>query len=153
MAAEATEEERAAVDGLLGPPETGWEGGDRVDGQTYRVARTGREAREQRHLLLPALHSVQSRVGWISDGALNYVSQRLSVPPAEAYGVASFYALFSTKPRPRTMVHVCDDIACRVSGAKELCAEMDRADLGEDAAWLPSPCLGRCDAAPAALLQ
>ena len=39
-----------------------------------RVVRGGREAREQRHLLLPALHALQAGVGWISRGGLNYVS-------------------------------------------------------------------------------
>jgi NADH-quinone oxidoreductase subunit F len=51
--------------------------------------------------LLPALHALQSCVGWISQGGLNYVSERLTVPPAEAYGVATFYAMFSVQPGPR----------------------------------------------------
>ena len=38
------------------------------------------------------------------------------LPPADAYGVASFYAMFSTTPRPPAVAHVCDDIACRVNG-------------------------------------
>ena len=37
-------------------------------------------------LLLPALHAVQDRIGWISRGALNYICRRLAVPPAEAVG-------------------------------------------------------------------
>ena len=40
-----------------------------------------------------ALHAVQARLGWISQPALGYICRRLSVPPAEAYGVATFYAL------------------------------------------------------------
>ena len=151
--AAATGEERAAVDAVLGPPATGWVGGDRDDGDTHRISRGGRIARDQRHLLLPVLHSVQGRIGWISPGALNYVSQRLSVPPAEAYGVASFYAMFSTKPRPRTIVHVCDDIACRVNGAEALCDELRDADLGPDTDWTRSPCLGLCEQGRAALIQ
>jgi len=112
-----TAEERVAVDEVVGPPETGWEGGPRsaLDGH---MSRGGQEARERRHLLLPALHALQRRVGWISEGGLSYLCRRLSVPPAEAYGVASFYALFSTEPRPPTVVHVCDDVSCRVQGAK-----------------------------------
>ncbi len=117
MQAIATGEERAAVDEVLGPPESGWHGGDRNIDLEGHVSRAGRAAREQRHLLLPALHALQSRTGWISQGGMNYVCQRLSVPPAEAYGVASFYAMFSLEPRPKTVVHVCDDIACRVNGA------------------------------------
>ena len=90
------------------------------------VAFGGHEARAQRHLLLPALHAVQSRVGWISEGALNYVCTRLSVPPADAWGVATFYALFSTTPRPRRVLHVCDDIACKCRGADELIATLEQ---------------------------
>jgi NADH-quinone oxidoreductase subunit F len=144
----ATEEERAAVDEVLGSPETA------VDGVDGRVVRGGHEARERRHLLLPALHALQSRVGWVSPGGLSYVSQRLTVPPAEAYGVASFYALFSTEPRPATLLHVCDDIACRVAGAEALVEDVERA-LGAERAdhVVRSPCLGQCDRAPAAFLQ
>ena len=35
----------------------------------------------RRHLLLPALHAAQARVGFISEGALTYICQRLTVPP------------------------------------------------------------------------
>ena len=144
----ATEEERAAVDEVLGSPETA------VDGVDGRVVRGGHEARERRHLLLPALHALQSRVGWVSPGGLSYVSQRLTVPPAEAYGVASFYALFSTEPRPATLLHICDDIACKVAGAEALVEDVERA-LGAERAdhVVRSPCLGLCDRAPAAFLQ
>ena len=54
-----------------------------------------------RHLLLPALQALQARVGWISEGGLGYVCDRLNVPPADAWGVATFYALLATSPRPR----------------------------------------------------
>ena len=80
MSAAPTDEERAAVDELLGRPDTGWVGGEREAGAERRFARGGRVAREQRDLLLPALHALQARVGWISEGGLTYVCQRLSVP-------------------------------------------------------------------------
>jgi NADH-quinone oxidoreductase subunit F len=153
MAAEPSSAEREAVDEVLGPPESGRSGrvGDAIEGH---VSRGGHDLREQRHLLLPALHALQSRVGWISEGGLTYVSQRLDVPPAEAYGVASFYALFSTEPRPGTVVHICDDIACRVNGANELIEELEReGSPNGKATWIRSPCLGMCDNAPAALVQ
>jgi NADH-quinone oxidoreductase subunit F len=110
-----SDEERAALDELLGPPEGGWDGGER-DAASHRVARSGHAARARRDLLLPALHALQARVGWISPGGLNHVAERLTVPPAEAYGVATFYAMFSTDPRPGTVVHACDDLACRIAG-------------------------------------
>ncbi|MFE4664702.1 NAD(P)H-dependent oxidoreductase subunit E [Streptomyces sp. NPDC056716] len=147
-----TDEERAAVDALLGPPESSWEGADRSDAD-LRWARGGREARDRRDLLLPGLHAINDRVGWISDGALDYLCRRLTVPPAEAYGVATFYAMFSVRPRPATVLHVCTDLACAAAGAPELCAGIE-ARLGQPGSGVHverSPCLGLCERAPAAL--
>jgi NADH-quinone oxidoreductase subunit F len=159
-AAVATDEERAAVDGLLGAPESGWHGAGR-DEVTHRVARGGRAARDERHLLLPTLHALQGRVGWISEGGLNYVCERLTIPPAEAYGVATFYAMFSVEPRAKTVVHVCDDLACGIAGAETICAHLEEvygppgvaAEGRGDATWVRSPCLGLCERAPAVLYQ
>ncbi|HEX9097722.1 MAG TPA: NAD(P)H-dependent oxidoreductase subunit E [Candidatus Dormibacteraeota bacterium] len=155
----ATDEERAAVDELLGHPDSGWEGGaqSRVD---QRVAFGGHAARARRHLLLPALHAVQDRLGFISPGALDYICSRLTIPPADAYGVATGYALLSLEPQPPLVVHVCDDIACQAAGANELCRELTkrtgaegRYRAGATATWRRSPCLGLCDRAPGAFVQ
>lgn len=152
-----SETERAAVDALLGTPQTGWEGGKRTVSEDGRVAVRHSVPRDQ---FLPILHSVNSRVGWISAGAVNYIALRMNLPPAEIYGVASFYGMFSLEPRPRMIVRVCDDIACLTQGAHELCSEMEKrfglagstAD-SEKVTWLRSPCLGLCERAPAALVS
>ena len=153
------------MDLLLGAPASGWDGGARDPVRDTHVAHGGHDARARRHLLLPALHAAQSRVGWLSEGALNYVCTRLSVPPADAWGVATFYALFATTPRPKRVLHVCDDIACKCRGADALIAGLEKvvgpayhAPKGNhvavaEFAWMRSPCLGMCDQAPAALLQ
>jgi NADH-quinone oxidoreductase subunit F len=149
MQAAPTAEERAAVDGLLGFPESSWGGAVERTVFDHRVARSGADARDDRHLLLPALHALQGAVGWISPGGMNYVCERLTVPPAEAYGVATFYAMFSTEERPTTVVHVCDDIACRRQGGSAILERMQRSP----ATTVASPCLGLCEHAPAALIQ
>jgi NADH-quinone oxidoreductase subunit F len=141
------EAERAAVDAVLGEPVAAWEGAER-SARDGRTASTGHAARAQRHLLLPALHALQEHIGWISPPALDYVCKRLMVPPAEAYGVASFYSLFALEPRPTTVAHVCTDIACMTRGSDALCRRLD--DAGID--WIESPCLGLCERAPAALV-
>ncbi len=127
LAPRATPEERAAVDVVLGAPAGRWDGGERADPEGGRVAIGGHAARERRHLLLPVLHAIQARIGWISRPALEYACRRLSIPPAEAYGVATFYSLFSTTPRPPVVAHVCDDLACRMAGAEDVCAGLERA--------------------------
>ncbi len=127
----ATGEEIAAVDGVLGAAGP-------VD---FRVAHGGRAVRAERQMLLPVLHAIQDRVGWVSRGALEHACRRLSIPPAEAYGVVSFYARFSlTQPEP-AVTHACDDISCMLAGAK--------AASGTHT----SPCLGLCDRAPASLVE
>ncbi|MCG7202493.1 NADH-ubiquinone oxidoreductase-F iron-sulfur binding region domain-containing protein [Streptomyces arenae] len=166
-----TDDERAAVDALLGPPESSWEGADRSDAD-LRWARGGREARDRRDLLLPGLHALNDRIGWISEGALGYLCRRLTVPPAEAYGVATFYSMFSVKPRPATVLHVCTDLACTTAGAAELLAGTKEnlgteenpgtgeggdsgqgcgAGVGGGVRVERSPCLGLCERAPAVL--
>ncbi|WP_203183596.1 NAD(P)H-dependent oxidoreductase subunit E [Streptomyces pratensis] len=149
--------EREAVDALLGPPPSGWEGAERTD-EDLRWARGGASAaKDRRDQLLPALHAVNDRVGWISEGALDYVCRRLTVAPAEAYGVATFYAMFSVRPRPAKVLHVCTDLACAARGSAAVCSDLTER-LGapgtpaEGAVWQESPCLGLCERAPAALL-
>ncbi|MFF7199935.1 NAD(P)H-dependent oxidoreductase subunit E [Streptomyces sp. NPDC008141] len=151
-AAKVTDDERDAVDGLLGPAGTGWEGGTERTDEDLRWARGGAAARERRDLLLPALHAVNDRVGWLSEGALDYICRRLTVPPAEAYGVATFYSLFSVRPRASKVLHVCTDLACAAKGSSTLTAALEDR-LGPDVAYQPSPCLGLCERAPAALVM
>jgi NADH-quinone oxidoreductase subunit F len=151
---EPTPAERAAVDSVLGPPASAWAGGPRnVEAEGHSSHEGGHAARSRRDLLLPALHAVQSRFGWVPPGALDYICRRLTVPPAEAHGVVTFYHLFSLAPRPLAVAHVCDDIACRIKGAEDLCDELTQA-LGpeRDGSWKRSPCLGLCERAPAALI-
>ena len=114
----ASPAERAVVDALLGPATSGWAGGERDSPTDGHSAHGGHAARAERDLLLPALHAVQDRIGWVSQPALSYICRRLSVPPAEAYGVATFYALLATRERAPIVAHVCDDIACRLAGAR-----------------------------------
>lgn len=162
-----TDDERAAVDAVLGTPASGWDGGLRIASQDAHAGFGGRAMRERRNELIPALHALQSRVGWISEGGLRHVCERLHIPPAEAWGVATFYALFATSPRPRRVVHVCDDIGCRGRGGRALTAAAEATvgpaighEPGGDhvsldpsqPAWMHTPCLGLCDQAPALLV-
>jgi len=149
--AEPTAAERDAVDAFLGPSLAAWAGTDATE--NGHAAHGGHAVRSQRHMLLPTLHALNERAGWISPGGLNYVAERLTVPPADVYGVATFYALFSVDERPPRVVHVCDDIACRCAGSEELIARLGPEGVADNGAtWLRSPCLGQCDRAPAALL-
>ena len=148
VGAEPTEAERRAVDRLLGPPISGWEGGARNSARDGRTAAGGRQVTGERDLLLPTLHAVQDGIGWISHGALNYICRRLSVPPAEAWGVVTFYHLLATDPQPANVAHVCDDIACRLNDVDKDIERLESQGLMVKR----SPCLGQCDRGAAALV-
>ncbi len=118
---------------------------------TERLVYAGHQrTQERRHLLLPALHSLQNTSGWISPGGLDYVCRVLEIPPAEAYSVATFYHLFSSQPPSGNQIlHVCDDIACRLKGAEGLIDDLKK----EGYETKPSPCLGQCERGPAVFIQ
>jgi len=111
------------------------------------LARGGQALRSRRDLLLPVLHALQDEVGWVSRGGLEYACRRLNVPPADAYGVATFYDRFTLDAQPPLTVTVCDDVVCKCNGADDLLRALG------DAAVRRSPCLGLCDRAPAARME
>jgi NADH-quinone oxidoreductase subunit F len=129
-----TADEHAAVESVLGP----------ASQRRPHDALGGHRMRAERPRLLPTLHAVNDRVGWISQEAIDHIAERLDVSPAEVYGVATFYALLSTDPRPPHQVHVCVDLTCRSQGG------VTERDLPDGAH--PSPCLGMCERAPAAFV-
>ena len=130
-------EELEALQSVLGPatPTEGW---TREQGGPHRAAAV-------RHLLLPALHALVDRVGFVSEGGLTEICRRLDVPPAEAYGVATFYSMLPVDPVPLTTVYVCEDLACRRGGVPTGPA----AEPGTRV--VHAPCIGLCEQAPASL--
>ena len=157
--AEPTSAERAAVDHLLGPPETGWTGGVRRPLDDRTAARWGPRCAQ------PPARAAAGAVGGAGAHRMDQPGRAQlhlhapTVPPADAYGVATFYAMLATDPRPPRVIHVCEDLACKCVGSDDLIAQLEErfgpeGDLSDDgsATWYRSPCLGQCDRAPAALV-
>jgi NADH-quinone oxidoreductase subunit F len=142
----STDAERAAVDAALGADARV------VIHETERLVRGGMARKnDRRHLLLPGLHALQAEIGWISPGGLNYLCDVLQVPPAEAYGVATFYELFRTDDpgHAESTVHVCMDTSCQIADAEGLAQRLE----AEGKRVHRGPCLGQCERAPAQFVQ
>ncbi len=112
--------------------------------ETERLVRGGvHRKNERRHALLPALHALQNASGWISPGGLNHIAEVLGVPPAEGYGVASFYELFRVDSAPDhtdDVIHVCVDSPCLATAEAKIAAlEAEGKHVHR------SPCLGQCE--------
>ena len=156
----ANKEEKDAIDDCLKELQLGWTIKPNDNKEVIKNKLSKQSPDNNRHLLLPIFHAINLRTGWISHGALNYACQLLKVAPAEAFGVVDFYHFFSTKPRAPVMIRVCDDLACVLKGAKDLCRNLEDV-LGttnsfsrqNKMTWSKSSCLGFCEHAPAALIS
>ncbi len=111
--------------------------------------------------LLPALHAAQRVYGWLSEAVAGEIARSLHVPLADVHGVIEFYSLFYREPVGKRIIRVCTDPACALKGGDEVlrhvCAEhgIEPNQTTPDGATTiePSPCLGLCEQAPAALLD
>lgn len=104
--------------------------------------------KEQSHLL-PALWAVADGLGWIDADRITAIAQTMNLPVADVYGVASFYALLPTEPHTAT-IRICTDLICTLAGSEELYRQAVGQGLDH---VLESPCLGRCEKSPAALVN
>jgi len=111
--------------------------------------------------LLPILHAVQDKIGYIPDAAIALIAHGLNLSRAEVHGVVSFYHYFRTHPVARNIVYLCRAEACQALGARALEAHAKKS-LGVDfhgttadgAVTLePVYCLGNCGCGPSVLVN
>ncbi len=119
------------------------------------------ERARRKGLLIPLLHRIQGECGHLPREALEVLSERLSLPLAEVYGVASFYRQFHFSPRGRKIVKVCTGTACHVRGAGQVLDSLKdhfNVEVGqttEDLALTLETvgCVGCCGLAPVATVN
>jgi NADH-quinone oxidoreductase subunit E len=103
--------------------------------------------------VLPALRLAQEEHGgWLPPDALREVADALELTPAYCVSIASFYDQFRLEPVGRTVVEVCTNVSCALSGAQQVVEAFER-ELGiragttsEDGACTLGTveCLGGC---------
>jgi NADH:ubiquinone oxidoreductase subunit F (NADH-binding)/NADH:ubiquinone oxidoreductase subunit E len=108
-------------------------------------------------MLVQQLRAIQERIGYLKPEDLEGLSGRLDVPLHRIHEVVSFFPHFRLHPPPAVEVHVCRDIACHLRGAPACLAALEAVAGefgGETRVKVESvSCLGRCDGAPAALIE
>ena len=70
--------------------------------------------------LIMILQAIQRRYNYLPRPALTYLATKIGVPFSKIYGVATFYASFSLKPRGRNIVSICLGTACHVRGGARI---------------------------------
>jgi formate dehydrogenase subunit gamma len=107
--------------------------------------------------LLPVLHAVQDRLGYVPVDAVPTIARALNLSRAEVHGVISFYHDFRSAPPGRSIIRVCRAESCQAMGAIELGAHIQKRlgiEFGQTSAdggytLEPVYCLGNCACSPA----
>ena len=77
--------------------------------------------------LIPALHAIQERLGWLPREELEALSRDVRRPLYEIEGLISFYPHFRTEPPKKVTLHVCHDLSCWLQGADQRIAALQPA--------------------------
>jgi formate dehydrogenase subunit gamma len=111
--------------------------------------------------LLPVLHAIQDRLGWIPPQALPLIAFELNLSRAEVHGVVTFYHYFRQTEPGRHVIHLCRAEACQAVGAVALEAHAklslgtDFHGTSRDGRYTLEPvyCLGNCASGPSMLVD
>ena len=80
------------------------------------------ECKEKPGSLIPLLQLTQKMYGYLPEAAIKKISTSLHIPLSEVAGIVGFYSFFSTKPKGKNVVRVCQGTACYVRGGNEVLA-------------------------------
>ena len=114
----------------------------------------------RRAVLLPALHVVNERLGYVPPEAVVEIAGLLELAPAEVQDALSFYGFFpQDRPQGQTRVWVCRSLSCAVRGGEDLLEYLCQRLGIRPGQTTPdgrvtvryAECLGACDFAPAML--
>jgi NADH-quinone oxidoreductase E subunit len=112
--------------------------------------------------LIPALHELQESCGnYLPEDAITKLADGLRVPANQAFGVATFYTMFSVRPRGENIIRVCDSPPCHLLGSASI-IEILEDELGIKVGETTydnkftlelTSCLGVCAVAPAMMIN
>ena len=111
--------------------------------------------------VITVLRECQDVVGYLPTELIDYISIGLNIPRSTVFGVASFYSLFSLKPKGVNNIRVCMGTACYVKGIKEVIERITNTygikegETTKDRRFSLEAvrCLGACGLAPALVVN
>lgn len=109
-------------------------------------------------LVIAIMQDIQKEYHYLPKESLTYIAEKLGLPEAKIYGVATFYENFSLDAKGKYIIKICDGTACHVRKSVPVLEEF-RKILGvtEDKPTTDDmlftvetvSCLGACGLAPA----
>ena len=110
--------------------------------------------------LLPLLQLIQAHYRYLPEKALRAVAEKLKLPLAKVFAVATFYSALSLKPKGETVIKVCRGTACHLRGSEALVQALEK-ELGVTLGGTTTDgshtleavnCLGACAMAPVVMV-
>jgi NADH:ubiquinone oxidoreductase subunit E len=106
--------------------------------------------------IITVLRECQNIVNYLPVELINHIADGMNIPQSEVFGVASFYSLFSLKPKGRHTIKVCTGTACYVKGIREVINRIEGEYSLKEGGTTPDRrfslegvrCLGACGLAP-----
>ena len=119
------------------------------------------ELKELEGPLLPILHALNDRFGFICDEAIVIAADVLNLTRAEVQGVVGFYHDFRRHPAGRHVIKICRAEACQSMGGEILAERLERALGISFGQTTPDRsitleevyCLGNCALSPCAMVD
>jgi len=130
---------------------------DLIGAETYpKIDAIVQEKGAEPDSLIEILHAVQEEVGYLPQPVQEYVADKLRLPAGTVEGVVSFYSFFTTVPRGRHIIKVCQGTACYVRGGKRVLEAVEKhcgcgvGETSEDMRFSLDVvrCIGACGLAP-----
>ena len=111
---------------------------------------------KQKSGLLPMLHLVQAKYGWVSPHSMDQVAEYLGIQSIEVYEVATFYTMFFLQPKGKFVLEVCRTGPCCLVGAEKIMTHLEEklgvkeGEVTPDGnfSWRGVECLAACGMAP-----
>lgn len=106
--------------------------------------------------IIEAFHAIDEELSYLPEEAIIEAARAFKLPAATAYGVASFYSMFSTQPRGKNVIRLCESAPCHIAGATEVVAALEN-ELGVKMGGTTADglfalefteCVGQCQATP-----
>jgi NADH-quinone oxidoreductase subunit E len=111
--------------------------------------------------ILGILQDIQDRDRYLSKEVCEHIAEKLGIPVARIFRLATFYRAFSLTPRGRHLVSCCMGTACHVRGAPRILDKLEM-DLGIEPGGTTGDlmfsletvnCLGACATGPLVVID
>lgn len=111
---------------------------------------------DKRSAVMPALYLTQEHYGHITKEGIEWVAERLQMPPIHVLEVATFYTMYYKRPVGKYHIQVCRTLSCSLRGARKITERLRQRfgiepnQVSGDGLWSYEEveCLGSCGTAP-----